>query len=196
MHAPMLQTLELCNIYDGELQEFFDHQEFPEEKRSFPSLRLLTIGQQNDSFEGVWDGLAASFPSITRLGVYTSELDACFDFLGLQDETLGAPNCWPNLDVLTLTYRITENEKLESASSDLKTMVEKRRDAGIPITTLVLSKDILEIVMQEGDLDWLKKQLEVITGVIHCRSWDDDLEMNEWPPDGHNIVVSQSCIYG
>lgn len=149
------------------------------------------MGQQNDSFNGVWEGLAASFPSVTQLGIYSSLLDTCFEFLGLQSGTLDAHDCWPNLDALTVTYRIADDETCRpSYSSDLKRIIGRRKDAGIPVRSIALSRDILRIVVQANDLDWLKEQSEFTLGEVHLRSWKDHLATADWPDSEHNVIVS------
>jgi len=171
LRAPHLKSLSLTDLDTNDYSVFFRCIMGP--PVLFPclnTLKLASIEVADDAFES----LLRAFPKVTHLTLYFNQM----------------PITWltylePNPEHEIICPKLESLKCVSASTSDIKKVLEKRREAGFPIARLQIDKET-ENWGTKGCMKWIRENttVEIIEPSEH--GTDDEAELgteSEWATD-------------
>ena len=160
LHAPNLQSLSLTDLDTNDYSAFFRRIVGP--PVLFPALTALKLAAV-EAEEVAFEALLGALPSVTYLALYFHRLEptllTCLELQGPKRQVL----C-PKLDLLKC---------VGAAAHDIKQVLEKRQQAGFPISRLQIDQET-ENVGTKSCMEWIRENATV--EIIEPSEHDSDEE--------------------
>lgn len=180
--APLLRTLVLEGIVDNEMEPFFEYIQRMHVTALHPQLQSLYLGQILDRYANeFWKNLCRAFPTINHFGFYYTFPESLLSWFDSSESIDGMNDCWPGLQVLTLTKRFDPKIVLHAAEVDAQKIVNARIRAGYPLQMIRMSSAAIAVMPEP------LQNCIVEEGEIHHQTWSD-IENRHQTQEGTIVV--------